>query len=125
MSKYITCEFCKTIGKYQPECNCYREETVRNIARLLSCIIEESFLYENEFGSFLVQKFRSTDGAIFHMRTCIKGQCWRMIMEITEQEFLNYKLPKHEPRRELKRNSDYNSDGELDYNTPPDEEPGY
>ena len=95
MSKFVTCDFCKTTGKYQPNCNCYREEIIRNIARLNSgCFIEESFIHEEAWSTFLVQKFRSTDGNYFYMRTCIKGQeCWRMIMEISEQEFLNYKRP--------------------------------
>ena len=89
---------CKTADKYQPDCY---EEMKHNVARLVpGCVITGSFLYEDERCISLIQKFRTVDGNDLYLRMCLGGHipCRCKVLEISEQEFIKYKLLEHKPK---------------------------
>lgn len=96
MGWYVTCDICGKEGKYRTMCNCYNEESDRNILRTIGCVVEMSFIYKELYYESLIQKFRTAEGSVFYLLTRLSDAggeySWlRKIIEITEDEFLSYK----------------------------------
>lgn len=94
MGWYVTCEICNVEGKYGLNCDCYEEETKKNLNRLKGCVIEDSVVVSDPCFSYLFQKLKPKEGPVFYMRICIKDgggeyTCWRRAVEIKDEEFIN------------------------------------
>lgn len=96
MRDIVECKFCNEVNRYFPSCSCYKEETKKNIDRMVGCVIEQAFYLVNELDwTLLFQKLRLPEGNIFYVQICLDGErgfpymCWRKVLEISEDEFLN------------------------------------
>ena len=75
-------------------CDCYEKEAEKNIQRMKGCVIEDSVVVNDPCFTYMFQKLKPTEGPVFYLRICIKDgggeyACWRRVLEVTEEEFLN------------------------------------
>ncbi len=99
MGWYVTCEICGTTEKCGLGCDCYREETKRNLARIKDCVVEDSYYNTEDIFEYLCHKLRPVDGTepIFYLQICISDgggeyTCWRKVVEITKEQFEDKRL---------------------------------
>ena len=96
MGWYVTCELCNKTGKYNLDCNCYNDE-IRNITiRMSGCVVEETFISNNAYWQFLIQKLKPAEGPFFYIQICLADGGGdmaypRKMQEITEAEFLQFR----------------------------------